>query len=187
MSGIHLDLTDRKIAVTGAARGIGRSTAELLVAAGAKIVVNDLDETSASRTADEIGAVAGIGADVSKEKAAQTLINSAAEAMGGLDGLVNNAGILEDARGLKRQTVTDWQRVIDVNLKSVFMLSRGAAGLMPRGGAIVNVVSVAGLRAMPGANAYSVSKAGVAMMTQSMACELVKYGQRVNAIAPGFV
>ncbi len=76
---------------------------------------------------------------------------------------------------------------MDVNLQSVFLLSKGAAAVMPSGGAIVNIASVAGLRAMPAANAYSVSKAGVIMMTQTMACELVRYGLRVNVIAPGFV
>lgn len=183
----QFDLAGRRVLITGAARGIGRATAELLVASGAKVIVNDLQEEDASITAQEIGAVAGLGADVSDEQRANQLLSRAEEALGGLDGLVNNAGKLEQAVGLKRQSLADWQRVMDVNLQSVFLLSKGAASVMPAGGAIVNIASVAGLRAMPAANAYSVSKAGVVMMTQTMACELVRYGLRVNVIAPGFV
>lgn len=186
-SNVELDLTGRHVLVTGAGRGIGRATAQLLVAAGATVAINDLDQDLASAVADDVGAVIGIGADVSDEEDAARLVETATQAMGGLDGLVNNAGILEEGRRIQRQTLIDWQRVVDVNLKSVFLLSKGAADLMTREGAIVNIVSVAGLRAIPGAHAYSVSKAGVAMMTQTMACEFVKYGLRVNAIAPGFV
>lgn len=183
----QFDLAGRRVLITGAARGIGRATAELLVASGAKVIVNDLQEEDASIAAQEIGAVAGFGADVSDEQQANQLLGRAEEALGGLDGLVNNAGQLEQAAGVKRQSLANWQRVMDVNLQSVFLLSKGAASVMPSGGAIVNIASVAGLRAMPAANAYSVSKAGVVMMTQTMACELVRYGLRVNVIAPGFV
>eukprot|EP00435_Cladocopium_sp_Y103_P077685 s1_g1424.t1 len=152
-----------------------------------EVIVNDLQEADASNAAEEIGAVAGFGADVSDEKEADRLLSRTVDAMGGLDGLVNNAGKLERAAGTKRQSLSDWRRVMEVNLQSIFLLSKSAAAVMPPGGAIVNVASVAGLRAMPAANAYSVSKAGVVMMTQTMACELVRYGLRVNVVAPGFV
>lgn len=180
-------MSGRKVLVTGAARGIGRSTAELLIASGASVVINDLDCAAAEITAKEIGATAGIGADVSDENNVGRLVNQASEALGGLNGLVNNAGMLETARATTRQSLEDWRRVIEVNMQSVFMLSKDVASTMPHGGAIVNMLSVAGLRAIPAANSYGVSKAGVAMMTQTMACEFVRYGHRVNAIAPGFV
>tara|TARA_R110001599_G_scaffold346479_1_gene571854 strand:- start:9865 stop:10674 length:810 start_codon:yes stop_codon:yes gene_type:complete len=184
---MKIKLAGKRVLVTGAARGIGRSIAERLIACGAKVVVNDLEEEQASRTATQIGASAGIGADVSVEQEAERLIEHATEVLGGLDGLVNNAGMIERAVGLKQQTLANWQRVMDVNLQSVFLLSKAAASAMQPGGSIVNVSSVAGLRAIPAANAYSVSKAAVAMMTQTMACELVRYSLRVNAVAPGFV
>lgn len=182
-----VSLERRRIVVTGAGRGIGRAIAEVLVSAGARVIVNDLDESLALDAAREIGAVTGLGADVSDPAQGPALLDRSAEALGGLDGLVNNAGIMEEIRGTRRQTVEDWQRVLDVNLRSVFLMSQAASTRLSGGGAIVSTASVAGLRAMPASNAYSVSKAGIVMMTQSMACDLARFGIRVNAVAPGVI
>lgn len=180
-------LENKRILITGAAGGIGRASAERLIACGAQVVINDLNEQKARDTAQAIGAVAGLGADVADEAEADALLRRAIEVLGGLDGLVNNAGMMERATGVRRQRLSEWRQVMDVNLQSVFLLCRGAASLLSPGGAIVNISSVAGIRPVPASNAYSVSKAAVATMTQTMACELVRYQLRVNAVAPGYV
>ena len=181
------NLNGRRILITGAGRGLGRSIAERLLACGARVIINDIDEQLAKETAKGVGAEEGLGGDVSREVDVTALIHGVVDRYGKIDGLVNNAGILDRPGGTKRQAVADWQRIMDVNLRSVFLLSKGVIEYMPSGGSIVNLSSVSGLRAMPASNAYGVSKAGVAMMTQTLACEFVRYGLRVNAVAPGFI
>ncbi len=173
--------------VTGAAGGIGFAIAVSLVKSGARVVINDIDEeriAQAKTESDVAGAVAG---DVSDEASVNGVVQEAADILGGLDGLVNNAGVAEPIKGTMRQSADDWRRVIDVNLQSVFLMSRDGAKCMQEGGAIVNIASVAGMVGLPASNAYGVSKAGVIMMTRTMACDLSRFGIRVNAIAPGFI
>ena len=183
----NIDLTGRRVLVTGAAGGIGLSIAASLVKSGARVVINDVVEdrlAQANLENDFTGAVAG---DVSEEGAVKDLLREAADLLGGLDGLVNNAGIAEPIKGTMRQSTDDWRRVIEINLQSVFLMSREAAKRMQEGGSIVNIASVAGMVGLPASNAYGVSKAGVIMMTRTMACDLSRFGIRVNAIAPGFI
>ncbi len=151
------------------------------------MVINDIDAERIALATRSNDTLCGIAGDVSDEDSAKRLVASAAEHLGGLDGLVNNAGIAEPIKGTMRQQTEDWRRVIDVNLQGVFLMSRETAKCMKEGGSIVNIASVAGLVGLPASNAYGVSKAGVVMMTRTMACDLARFGIRVNAIAPGFI
>ena len=109
--------------------------------------------------------------------------------MGALNILVNNAGVPEKLNSIRNQDPEDWQRVIDVNLRSVYLMSRAAAEVMiPRGeGVIINIASIAGINAFSASHAYGVSKAAVVMLTKTLACELARHRIRVNAVAPGVI
>jgi NAD(P)-dependent dehydrogenase (short-subunit alcohol dehydrogenase family) len=198
---------DGKVAiVTGAGRGIGRGEAMLLAAEGASVVVNDLgvaregdggSATPAQEVVDEISAAGGTaitsGHDVSSWAGAQELIATAVDQFGGLDVLVNNAGILRDAMSFN-MSEDDWDAVINVHLKGHFAPSRfacaywreqsKAADGAPVGGRIINTVSESGLFGMVGQANYSAAKAGIASMTLVLAREMKKYGVTVNAVAP---
>ena len=177
--------------VTGAARGIGAAIAARLAADGCDVAVIDLDFAACADTVRAIEAVgrraAAITADVSDEAAAARAVEEAAEALGQPTVLVNNAGILRDSTLLK-MTLADWEAVINVNLRSVFLMSRAAVPHM-RGagwGRIVNLSSIAALGAFGEAN-YAAAKAGVQGLTRTMAIELGRHGITANAVAPGFV
>jgi NAD(P)-dependent dehydrogenase (short-subunit alcohol dehydrogenase family) len=191
--------------VTGAGRGIGREYALMLAEHGAKVVVNDLggarDGTGggtgpAQEVVDEISAAGGTAAantdDVSSWDGAQGLIGQAIETFGGLDVLVNNAGILRD-RMVFSMAEEEWDAVITVHLKGTFAPTRFAAEYwrnrakegQPNDARLINTTSVAGLYANPGQTNYGAAKAGIATFTQIAAQELERYGVTVNAIAPG--
>ena len=179
--------------VTGASRGIGRSTALALASEGANVVVN---YASSSSAADEVVAeIAAMGseaiavaADVSKTDQVDAQVNAAMEKWGRLDVLVNNAGITRDTL-LLRMKLEDWQAVIDLNLTGVFLCTRAVSKIMlkQRLGRIVNITSVAGQMGNPGQANYSAAKAGVIGFTKTVAKELASRGITVNAVAPGFI
>jgi NAD(P)-dependent dehydrogenase (short-subunit alcohol dehydrogenase family) len=195
----------RVVIVTGAGRGIGREEALLFAAEGAKVVVNDygvsLDGSTptsevAESVVEEIKAMGGEavanGDDVGSWEGAQRLINLAVETFGGLDTLVNNAGILRD-RMLVNMTEEEWDAVIHVHLKGTFCTTRWAAAYWrertkagePNAARIVNTSSGSGLYANPGQSNYGAAKSGIASFTQIVAKELSRYGVTANAIAPG--
>jgi NAD(P)-dependent dehydrogenase (short-subunit alcohol dehydrogenase family) len=201
-----MGLFDGKVAiVTGAGRGIGRAEALLLAAEGAAVVVNDLggaatgegeDERPARQVVDEIEAAGGRAAanydSVSDWDGARQLVDQAVQAFGGLDVLVNNAGILRD-RMTFNMDEGEWDAVIDVHLKGHFCTSRFAAAYWraqskERGGPvnakIVNTASESGLYGNAAQVNYASAKAGIAAMTIVMARELERIGVRVNALAP---
>ena len=182
-----LDLTGRRILVTGAAGGIGLETARILIAAGAKVVLNDISDESLAAASKEVDAAGALTGNVADEESVKSLIKETLGILGGLDGVVNNAGVFEPIKGTKRQSLDDWRRVIDVNLQSVFLMSREAAHHMQPGSSFVNMASVAGLGGFGASNGYGVSKAGIIMMTKTMACDFARYGIRVNAVAPGVI
>lgn len=177
--------------VTGAARGIGRAIAESLAAGGAKVMLSDLlpevHDTAADLRQKGYEAVSCTG-DVSKMEDAQAMVEAVLEQFGRLDILINNAGITRDNL-LLRMTEEDWDKVIAINLKGTFNLTKSAIKTMikQRSGKIVNIASVIGEIGNSGQANYSASKAGVIAFTKSMAKELGSRGIRVNAVAPGFI
>lgn len=180
-----MNLDGRRILVTGAGSGIGAAIAAACVAAGAAVAVNDVDAERAAETARAVGglAVPGDAADVD---ATTAFVSDAASGLDGLDGLVNNAGIVAKA-GLDDVEVADWDRVMRVNLRSVFLTSKAFAGLATHPSAVVNLASIAHAHPTPGTHAYSPSKAGVVALTRQMALEWGPAGLRANAIAPGMI
>ena len=198
-------LDGRVAIITGAGRGIGREHALLFAAEGARIVVNDLggandgtgtDLTPAQEVVEEIHAMGGEaivnGDDVADWEGGQRLVNSAIEAFGDLDILINNAGILRD-RVLVNMTEDEWDAVIAVHLKGHFVPTRWAATYWreqfkagvtkPRN--IVHTSSTSGLFSNPGQSNYGAAKSGIATFSQIVAKELSRYGVKSNCIAPG--
>jgi len=187
-----MNLTGQVAVVTGASRGIGRAIALMLAGKGAAVVVTATSVEGAQRTADEIVAAGGkalaLKVDVSVAAEVEGLFKEAQGAFGRLDILVNNAGITKDGL-LLRMKESDWDAVIDVNLKGAFNCTREAAKLMSKAryGRIVNVSSVVGEMGNPGQANYCASKAGMIGLTKSVAKELARRNVTVNAVAPGFI
>jgi len=172
--------------VTGGGSGIGAATCRLLAREGATVTVLDRDGASAAAVAEEVGGRAAV-VDVRDGDAVTAAIAAAAEAMGGLTDLVNNAGV-GTARPLIEYSDKQWELLIGVNLTGTFHGIRAAAPIMlaAGGGAIVNNASLTGLRPTRGEGPYSAAKAGVLNLTQTAALELAPT-IRVNAVAPGMV
>jgi NAD(P)-dependent dehydrogenase (short-subunit alcohol dehydrogenase family) len=177
-------LQGRTIAVTGGARGIGEATARALAAAGARVIVGDLDADLAARSAASYGGL-GLRLDVTSRESFAGFLDAVRAEHGTLDGLVNNAGIMVIGRML--ETDLDKQlKQIDVNLRGVLFGCHEAAGRMAPGGRIVNVASLAGRIPPPGAAVYSATKAAVLALTESLDAELAPRGIRVAAVLPTF-
>ncbi len=179
-------LEGRRIVVTGAARGMGLATAEIFAAEGAKLALCDRDEQAVRANADRLGQF-GAGCDVSDEADVQRFCGDAESAMGGVDGLINAAGILI-MKPLMETSLAEWQRVLDVNLTGTMLMCQKLAPAMRRagGGTMVNISSIGGLRPAPTTTAYAVSKAGVIMLSNSLAAELGP-DIRVNTVCPGTI
>ena len=175
--------------VTGSTRGIGWATARALAEAGATVIVHGETAAAAEARATELGdGHAGLGADVTDGKAVSAMFQEIFRRWKGLDLVVNNAGIMEDAR-LGMITEEMLNRVLDVNTAGALRVLQGAARLIGRkgGGAIVNVASLVGLRGHAGQALYAASKAAVVGMTLAAAKELAPQKIRVNAVAPGYI
>ncbi len=180
--------------ITGAASGLGLEVARQLAAGGARLILVDWDgptlEEAASALAEAGAEAQSLQGDVSHPDVAEAAVDVAGSAFGRLDILFNNAGIDPlRARSVLETGIDDWARVIDVNVKSAFLMSRAAIPLMREGGggAIVNTASVAGIR--PGADeaAYSVSKAAMISLTATLALDFAADGIRANCVCPGFM
>ncbi len=181
-------LKDKVAVITGGANGLGKATALLFSEHGAKIVIVDVNEVAGKSTAKEVGCVF-IKTDVSNSSSVEKMMASVITKFGRIDILINNAGILADAR-LTKMTEEQWDRVIDINLKGIFLCGQAAANAMMEkgnGGVILNTSSVVGIYGNFGQSNYVASKAGVIGMTKTWARELGKYQIRVNAVAPGFM
>jgi 3-oxoacyl-[acyl-carrier protein] reductase len=178
--------------VTGGSRGIGLAIAALLAERGAAVVVSARDADRLGAAVKELegtgAAVAAVAGDVSKREDAERVVETARERFGRLDILVNNAGITRDGL-LVRMKDEDWDRVLEVNLRGAFVMTRAAAKAMVRqkSGRIINMSSAAGAMGNAGQANYSASKAGLIGFTKSSARELSHWGILVNAVAPGLI
>ena len=181
--------------VTGSSTGIGRAVAEGLAAQGCRVVVHyNRSEAEAREVVERIGSSGGeamlVGGDVADAGEVKTMVREIEGRYGRLDVLVNNAGSLIERRSLEEMTEDLWDRVMDVNLKSVYLCSQAVLPMMKRQGRgrIVNVTSVAARNGGgPGSVAYATAKGGVSTLTRAMAKELVSEGILVNGVAPGII
>lgn len=190
-------LTGQVALITGASRGIGAATAERLAAEGASIVLNyysGADTTFNEKAADQVSAsVRKLGVDVlrydanvSNKEQVHAMVEAAKAKFGCIDILVNNAGVFDD-KEITKQTDESWDRVVGVNLKGQFLVTRAVVPIMisRKSGKIVNVASELGLKGEANASTYCATKAGVIGFTKALARELAPYGILVNCVAPG--
>ena len=187
-------LLEGKVAiVTGASRGIGKAIAQQFIAQGAKVAFTYRSSAEAAAALEqelsaEGGTVKGFQSDAASMTDAERLVGEVVEAFGTVDIVINNAGITDDTL-LMRMTEEQWDRVISVNLKSCFNLTKAVMRTMlkARSGSIVNISSVVGVQGNAGQANYAASKAGILGFTKSVALELGSRNIRCNAIAPGFI
>ena len=187
-------LHGKTILVTGGTRGIGLGMAEKMAAQGATLILTGRDQAAAEEVAAKLAAatgasVAGIGASLTDENAVDSLIDKAVAVFGGIDVLVNNAGIDADGPALEH-SLNDWRRVIHVNLEVPFRLAQQAARHFlgrSAGGVIINVSSIAGFKAINEASSYVASKHGLVGLTKVLALEWGPKNIRVCGIAPGLI
>lgn len=184
-------LAGKRALVTGASRGIGEAVAVELAQAGADVAVTARSEDALEATVERVEAAGSQGvalpADLLDAKAPAWLVEETVSAFGGLEVLVNNAGLPAPWTKAKELDREAWDRLLEVNVKAPFFLAKAARAPLQGGGSIVNVVSVAGLEATERMLPYSVTKAGLVQMTRDLAMEWASDEVRVNAVAPGWV
>jgi dihydroanticapsin dehydrogenase len=184
-------LVGKRIVLTGAVANIGKATALLFAEEGGRIVIGDIDERAQSTVAEIVaagGEASFVRTDVSRAADMQTLMDTAADRLGGIDIVVNNAG-LQRSGSVTELPEADWDALFAVNAKSVFLGARFSVPHLRRagGGVIVNTASLAALKGGPGMTAYSASKGAIVAFTKALAAELAPDGIRVNAMCPGWV
>ena len=182
-----MDLDKRRILVTGASSGIGRYVARLLAENGARVVASARRWRALESLAGENDRITPLVIDVTDPQSISRGVAEAAELLGGLDGLFNNAGVAWGGKALDMGD-DDWDRVIEVNLNGAFRVARESARIMAadKGGAILNTASILSFGTGEGIAAYGASKAAIEHLTRSLALEWARHGIRVNAIAPGY-
>lgn len=180
---------DMRVIVTAGAAGIGKAMAAAFAQAGAKVAVCDVDEAALAEFRAEFPGHHAYACDVSEEEQVAELFEDAAAALGGLDVLINNAGIAGPTARVEEVTLADWRRTLAINLDGQFLCARASVPLLRKagGGTIVNLSSAAGRFGFARRSPYSTSKWGVIGFTKSLAIELGPDNIRVNAILPGAV
>lgn len=187
-----MQLEGKKVLITGAAQGIGKAIAICMAKEGANIAISDINLDLAKETAKEVESLGvkaiAIEGNVADSASAEEMVKAVVEGLGGIDVLVNNAGITRDTL-LMRMKDDDWDAVINVNLKGTFNCTRSAIKRMSkqRSGKVINIASIVGLMGNVGQANYSASKAGVIGLTKTTAREFAARGINVNAVAPGFI
>jgi NAD(P)-dependent dehydrogenase (short-subunit alcohol dehydrogenase family) len=185
--------TGKIVLVTGAGGGIGRAVALRFAAEGAQVAVNDIREELVGSVVGEITATGGqalaVPCDVSSKDQVEAMFNQIETTFGSVDVLYNNAGLIDTTRHFLEADQGWWNRIIEVNLGSVFLCSHRAALIMARRrrGVIINTSSGGATRAHRGNVAYDAAKGGIEAMTRAMALDLAPYGVRVNGVVPGFI
>jgi NAD(P)-dependent dehydrogenase (short-subunit alcohol dehydrogenase family) len=182
-------ILENKVAiVTGGAKGIGAAISEALAAAGATVVIADIDQAGAEATAAGIDNAEGVAVDVRDEAQVKGLVDDTVAKHGHLDVLVCNAGIAA-IQPLTETSLEDWRNVLSINLDGVFLCVKHAAPAMVAngGGSIINIASIKAFGGSPVTGHYGAAKAGVVSLTKTAALELRDHGVRVNAICPGWI
>ncbi|MBE2226356.1 MAG: 3-oxoacyl-ACP reductase FabG [Ignavibacteria bacterium] len=184
-----MKLDNKTAIITGGASGIGLESAKLFISEGANVIIADLNESEGRPAAEALGSRCRfVNTDVSDKSSAYFCVMEALKRFGSLEILVNNAGITSDA-SLHKMSTEQFEKVIDVNLKGVFFMTKYAAAPMAENnyGRIINTSSIVGLYGNFGQTNYAASKSGVIGMTKTLARELGRKGITVNAVAPGFI
>lgn len=186
-------MKNKVVIITGAASGIGKATAELFAKHGASVVISDIQEAEGKATTENIIANGGkasfIKTDVSRPEEMEALVNFAIKTYGKLDIVVNNAGIGGELNPIADMSIEGWNKVIEVNLNSIFygMKYQIQAMLKNGGGSIVNIASILGAVGFAGSSAYTAAKHGVLGISKAAALEYSAHGIRINAVGPGFI
>ena len=186
-------MKNKTVIITGAASGIGKATAELFAREGANVVISDIQEPEGAKVVKDICATGGkamfFKADVSKVEEMEALVNFTLKNYGNLDIAINNAGIGGELNPIAEMSVEGWQRVIGINLSSLFygMKYQIQAMLKNGGGSIVNISSILGSVGFAGSAGYTAAQHGVVGLTQTAALEYSAQNIRVNAVGPGFI
>lgn len=184
-----ISLIGRRALVTGGASGIGAATASLFGDLGAKVVLADIDAEGVREAQKSLGTTEALVGDVSDEAEVDNIIADAVTALGGLDTVVNAAGIVDEVKFAIERDIGPWQRILDVNLRGTYLVCRAAARVMvpENRGAIINIASVNGPGGWPRRTAYGPSKAAIIALTRELACEWGIHGVRINAVGPGYI
>lgn len=181
-------LSGKVAIVTGAGSGMGKAIANAFATQGAKLIVADINLQSVEQVARELAdAALPVTVDVADEKQVRTMVEQCVATYGQIDILVNSAGVPMAFTPIEEVEVAQWERIFDVNVKSIFLTCKYVVPHMKQQnrGSIINIASIAGVRARPGLNAYCGSKGAAIMLTKALALELAPHHIRVNAVNPG--